>query len=271
MRAQYHYVPLCAVVAFLFITEALANDATLPTGIEIAQNVNAREEGASVSRSIQFTLTDKRGKKREQQTRAYRKNSEDMKRSVIFYTNPTNVAGTALLTYDYFEPTNEDDQWLYLPAMRKVRRVSASNRGDYFLGTDFTYYDMKHELDVEIAGFHWTTLRKEDLSGNACFTVEAKPKEHTVAEELGYSRVVFWIDAENWLKRKADFWDLSGNPLKTIYFRDIRQVEGIWTAHELVAQNHKTGHTTVLQMADIDYDTDVDDVIFTQAGLKRGP
>lgn len=271
MRIRYQRFPLCLAVVALSVAHAFANDAQLPDGLEIVQNVNQREEGDSVSRSIQFTLTDKRGKQREQQTKAYRLNGDEMKRSVIFYTDPANVAGTALLTYDYHESGREDDQWLYLPAMRKVRRVSAANRGDYFLGTDFTYYDMKHESDVEIESFHWTTLRREEVNGHRCWAVEAKPKDPAVAKELGYSRIQFWFDEENWLKRKAEFWDLSANPLKTIFFKDIRQVEGIWTAHELVAQNHKTGHTTVLRMSDIDYDADLDEQIFTQNGLRRGP
>jgi uncharacterized protein len=271
MRFQIQFRLMYAVAILWYAGAAYANDAALPEGLEVAQNVNARDEGQSVSRSIQFTLTDKRGKTREQQTRAFRQNGDEMKRSVIFYTDPANVAGTALLTYDYYEAGKEDDQWLYLPSMRKVRRVSAANRGDYFLGTDFTYYDMKHELNVEIESYHWQTLDREEVAGHDCFKVEAIPRDPAVAKDLGYSRVLFWIDAENWFKRKADFWDLGGNPLKTVFFRDIREVDGIWTAHELVAQNHKTGHTTVLRMSDIDYEADIDDALFTQVGLKRGP
>jgi hypothetical protein len=248
-----------------------AEEGRLPEGKDIAQQVDDRSEGTSVSRYIQFTLTDKRGKKREQMTRAYRKDYGDVRRSVVFYTNPKNVEGTAFLTFDYTDSSQEDDQWLYLSAMRKVRRISSANRGDYFLGTDFTYYDMKHESDVEVEIYLWETLRREDVAGRTCFVIEATPRDTNVIEELGYSRVQFWIDVENWMKRKAEFWDSSENPLKTISFNDIRQVEGLWTAHELVAKNHKTGHTTVLRMTDVDYNGDLDDDKFTTVGLKRGP
>ena len=271
MFYRYKRYALFISMVGLWAAVSHADEGSLPEGKEIAQHVDDRSEGKSVSRYVKFTLTDKRGKKREQMTRTYRKDYGEVKRSVIFYTEPKNVEGTAFLTFDYAEPSQEDDQWLYIPAMRKVRRIPSANRGDYFLGTDFTYYDMKHESDVEVEIYLWETLRREDVAGHTCFVIEATPRHADVVDELGYSRVQFWIDAENWMKRKAEFWDSSGNPLKTIFFNDIRQVEGLWTAHELVAKNHKTGHTTVLRMTDIDYNGDIDDDKFTTVGLRRGP
>ena len=271
MLYRYKMFAMCIVMTGLSATVSHADEGGLPEGKDIAQHVDDRSEGTAVSRYVQFTLTDKRGKKREQMTRTYRKDFGDVKRSVVFYTNPKNVEGTAFLTYDYTDPSQEDDQWLYIPAMRKVRRISSANRGDYFLGTDFTYYDMKHESDVEAGIYLWETLGREDVAGHTCFVIEATPRQENVAAELGYSRVQFWIDPENWMKRKAEFWDSSGNQLKTIFFNDIRQVEGLWTAHELVAKNHKTGHTTMLRMTDIDYNGDIDDGKFTTVGLRRGP
>ena len=79
-----------------------------------------------------------------------------------------------------------------------------------------------------------------------------------------------WVDAESWIVRKAKFWDLRGNPLKTSFIRDIRQVQGIWTAHRLEAQNHKTGHRTVFTFSNVDYGSCIHHDLFTKRALRRG-
>ena len=93
-------------------------------------------------------LIDRRGKSRVRETMGYRRYYGEEKRTVLFYQSPTNVRGTGFLTYDYPNADTDDDQWLYLPALRKVRRISSSDRGDYFLGTDFTYEDIKKETRI---------------------------------------------------------------------------------------------------------------------------
>jgi hypothetical protein len=108
----------------------------LPDGDTIAQRINARDEGESVSRDLKMEMTDKRGKTRIRETSGYRKYYGSDKKTIIIYRSPKNVKGTGFLTFDYADTQHDDDQWLYLPAMRKVRRISASDRGDYFLGTD---------------------------------------------------------------------------------------------------------------------------------------
>lgn len=242
----------------------------LPSGDEIAQNINARNDGISLSRSMSMELIDRRGKKRVRETRAFRKYFGDEKRTVIHYLSPKNVKKTAFLTFDYPAINKDDDQWLYLPAMRKVRRISASDRGDYFLGTDFTYEDIKKENKVSIEDYKRTTLREEDVDGHHSYVIESVPVNEEVAEELGYGKVVQWVDSKIWITRKSEFFDVRGESLKTIYTRDIRQVQDIWTAHRLEVDNHKTGHKTVFVFADVIYDTGVRDDFFTQRALRRG-
>lgn len=241
-----------------------------PTGDEIAQRINARNEGAFVSRNLTMELINRRGKKRVRETRGFRKYFGEEKRTVIFYLTPKNVKDTAFLTYDYPEANRDDDQWIYLPALRKVRRISSSNRGDYFLGTDFTYEDIKKESKVSIEDYSRKTIGEETIDGHLCYVVEAISVNQKVAKELGYSRVVQWVDAEIWIIRKAEFWDVRGNSLKTIYNKDIRQVQGIWSTHRIEAKNHKTGHKTIFTFSDIDYEGEVKDDLFTERALRRG-
>ena len=242
----------------------------LTPGDEIARLINERPDGATVSRVIEMELIDRNGKSKVRNARSFRKYVGDERRLVMFYQEPRNIRGTAFLTYDYAEADRTDDQWLYLPAMRKVRRISGSERGDYFMGTDFSYDDMKQETKVSLDDYTRTTLAKEDYNGREVYVVEATPVSDEVAEELRYSKVVSWVDTEIWITLKSEFWDVQGNPLKTVVFDDIRQVDGIWTVHLMTVENHKTGHKTVFRISDVGYDTEVSDKLFSREAMRRG-
>ena len=244
--------------------------AMLPSGDEIAQNINQRDEGLAVSRNVLMEMTDKRGKQRQRHTRGFRKYFGQEKRTVIFYLSPKSVKNTAFLTYDYPDVERDDDQWLYLPAARKVRRVSASDRGDYFLGTDFTYEDIKLESKVSLEDYKRKTLHEARLAGRKTYVVEATPVSKKTAKELGYSKVIQWVDPEIWMTRKAEFYDLRGKHLKTVYTKDIKQVQGIWTAHLLEVDNHKTKHKTRFVFSDVHYDNGIKDELFTEQAIRRG-
>jgi len=258
------------LLASLLIGSSNTMASSLPTGEQVAKNINARDEGISLSRKMRMVLTDKRGKERVRETISYRKYFGDEKRTVIHYLTPRNIKKTAFLTFDYPEARKDDDQWLYLPAMRKVRRISASDRGDYFLGTDFTYEDIKKESKVTMEDYTRKTLREDDLNGNLTYVIEAIPVNKTVAEELGYGKVIQWIDKSIWIARKSKFYDVRGKALKTIYTEDIKKVDGIWTAHRLKVDNHKTGHKTLFIFSDVSYNKGVRDDFFTQRALRRG-
>ena len=249
---------------------ATATAQELPTGREIAERINARDTGEAVSRILIMRMTNRRGQTRTRETFAYRKDNDKERRTVVFYTAPSSIKDTAFLTYDYRDESVDDDQWLYLPATRKIRRISASHRGDYFLGTDLTYEDIKLEGRVSLADYTYTSVGEEEIDGHRCYVVQSTPVSDDVARELGYGGGTLSVDAEIWMVRKQSSLDVAGNPLKTVRTRDIRLVDGIWTAHTIDVENHKTGHRTVLEFSAIDYAAAVDDNVFTQRALRRG-
>ena len=144
-----------AVVGLLVLATGADAFAEGLTGREIVEKINARDEGQQVTRDFKLELTDKGGTTRVQNTTGYRKYFGSEKRTLLFYTEPTNVRGTGFLTFDYPDPNKDDDQWLYLPALRKIRRISSSKRGDYFLGTDLTYEEIKKEQKIEITDYNF--------------------------------------------------------------------------------------------------------------------
>lgn len=266
-KMRHMYIALFLLFP-LFVFNAAAE--TLPAGEEIARRINARDEGEVVSRFVTMAMTDRSGTERVRETKSFRKYFGKEKRTVIFYLSPANIKDTAFLTYDYPEADRDDDQWLYLPAVRKVRRISASDRGDYFLGTDFTYEDIRKETKVGIEDYSWKTLAEETIDGHRCFLVEEIPVNEQTAKELGYSKMQSWVDAEIWMVRQAKYWDVAGNPLKTLQVREITLIRDIWTAHQISVENHKTGHKTVFTFKDVNYGQSVKDELFTEDGLRRG-
>jgi hypothetical protein len=263
-----------AVLALLVcgpIPMARAEEPETLTGDQIAQRIVARDDGRTLSRTLTMELIDRAGKRRTRVIRAFRKYYEGEKRTVMFFVKPQNIQGTAFLNFEYDQPDRDEDRWLYLPALRKARRISTSNRGEYFLGTDFTYEDISNETKINIKDYARRYLGSEPCDGYDCLVMEALPLNERIAQELGYDRVVSWVDPQMWMIRKTEYWDRHGEHLKTIYFRDIRQVQGIWTAHRLEAHNHQTGHRTLLISTEVDYQTPIDDDLFTLRALERGP
>ena len=236
----------------------------------IVARINAVPEGEAVSRELLMQMTDRRGTERSRKTISFRKTYGDQKKTVLFYVEPSNVRDTGFLIWDYQASAEEDDQWLYLPALRKVRRISAADRGDYFLGTDFTYEDIKLDGKLEPLDYDFELLGEEPLDGRASYQVQATPKNEDIAEELGYSRKVVWVDPETWMIRRAEFWDVKGTLLKTLTVSDIRPVDGILSRHELDLVNHQTGHKTRFVFSNVDYGSPIDDGLFTRRALERG-
>ena len=258
------------LIAIMLLLSTTGKSQNLPSGLSIAKKTYAKNEGVSLKRKLTMELKDKRGKVRIRETTSLRRYFNKERRLAIFYLTPTSVKGTAFLTFDYPEASKDDDQWLYLPALRKTRRISASNRGDYFLGTDLTYEDIKLETRISKEDYNYKTINTEEIEGHKCYVVEGTPKDKKIAKELGYSKVIYWVDAKLWMLRKADSWDVAGNKLKTVEIKDFRKIQGIWTYHNIHVNNYKTKHETIFKFSEIDFKTDLDEEIFTKESLVNG-
>ncbi len=263
---------LLACSALLLLSGALAAaEDALPDGLEIVQRVNARADGESVSRVLVMELVDKSGFRRVRETSSFRRDLDGgERRSVLFFDAPANLKGTALLTWDDPDPAQDDAQWLFLPELRKSRRIAMSERGRAFLGTDLSFEEIKKETRVSIEDYRWRTIGEEQVDGAACHVVEATAVDEGTARELGYGRILLRVDALLWIPRFGEYWDPRGEPVKTIRITDIRPVQGIWTPHVIEAANLQTGHRTRLEFRDVDYERPLPDDLFTEAALARG-
>lgn len=242
--------------------------------MSIVKNINDVDDGLQVTSDLSMKMIDKRGKERNRETISYRKYFGEEKKTVLFYKKPANVKGTGFLTFDYPDPKADDDQWLYLPALRKVRRISASDRGDYFMGTDFTYEDIKQSGRLEVNDYDFLREADELLVidekeiNTIVLIATAKTKE--IAQELGYGKLKVRVDPSNWVVVKVDYWDAKNNPLKTAITSDIRKINGIWTRHKREIINHLTGHQSLFIFSNVDYKKDISDKLFSKQSLVRG-
>lgn len=236
------------------------------SGLDIMTRVDERDDGDDqVSRAV-FELINKRGQKRVRETIRLWKDYENREgfdtKMITFFESPPDVKNTGFLSWSYWDEEKDDDQWLYLPALRKIRRIAASNKGDHFMGTDFTYDDMgerKVEEDRHIL------LRSEAYQETDCYVVESIPKK----AKYIYSRKITWVDKKHWIPLKVDYYDRKDRLLKTLQ-TDWQLIDDIWTWKRSEMANHLTGHRTVIEITEANLNVGLTDSDFVERTLKRG-
>src|SRR5687768_11310963 len=209
-----------------------------------------------------MTLTNDKGQQRIRKMRSasvLQPNGIDST-LLIRFLFPGDVKGTGYLQIQHHD--REDDMWVYLPALKKVRRLVASNKKDSFVGTDFSYGDViGHKVE------EWThrLLREETVDGAACYVIESLPRSDTVANNSGYSKRMTWVRKDNFVSPRAEFWDTAGQPLKRIAASDIRPAgkKGHWQPMITEAENLQSGHKTIVRLDRFDADASVEASLFT--------
>ncbi len=217
---------------------------------QVIENVANREDGVYLKRDLKMTLIDRSGKQRERFAKASRVDTDVEQRSLISFARPKNIRGTSFLSYDYHAVGAATDQWLYIPAMRRTRRVAGADRGKYFLGTDFTYDDIRREGELAAEDYDFTLATNEGPS-EGTITLNGLPKSAEIAKELGYGRVVVDISLESWRPLRWEMYDLDGKHFKTLTFEGQLQVDGIWTQSIIRAVNHATNHQSIFEFSNI--------------------
>lgn len=250
-------------------TRSLPTDAEL-NGRAIAVAMNQRNEGRFKSQRVEMTLRSARGKSRQQVAMIFRSTSDDSRKSVLFYQRPAEVRGTGFLTYDYHDPTREDDQWLYLPSLRRTRRVAAADRGDWFMGTDLTYEEIKKDGKFELEDSNWHRQQDSEVDGHSCYLVEASVKSPQLAKELGHYSARIWVDRESLFPRRIEYRDQQGRRLRTVHTSRLERIDGVWTALVIEVTHHAGNTSTLFEMSEVDYQTELGDATFSQSQLRRG-
>ena len=243
---------------------AYSVDAQTLSGRDIVKKVKDNPDGNTRYAKMDLVLEKANGSKRERKVESWAMDIGDDTKTMMFFTYPGDVKGTGFLTWNYDEIGKDDDKWLYMPALKKTRRISgSSSKTDYFMGTDFTYDDMG---DRNIDEDDHKLLREEKCNGFDCYVVESVPKDK---REI-YSKRISWIRKDCFMGVKVEYYDKLGALHRVLNISDIKQVQGFWTRGKMVMENVQTKHKTVITFSDMKYDLKIDSEMFNVAKLEKG-
>lgn len=236
------------------------------TAEEIAKKVHDLPDGDTNYMVARLTLSDKSGKSRVRDIASYKMEEGTTKKSVTVFRTPKDVAGVSYLSFDYPDnpdgTTKDSDSWLYLPAMKKARRVSGSSKDDDFQGTDFTYGDIGER---SLGKDTFKLLGSENVGGKDCWILEYTAKDKTSK----ITRRVMWIDKSNYMTQKGEYYDKQGKKFKELVCESIEQIDGFWTIKKMTMSNLLSSHKTVYELLEVKYNLPLDKNIFTVSALER--
>ncbi|MEX2371356.1 MAG: outer membrane lipoprotein-sorting protein [Bacteroidales bacterium] len=250
------------IVAMATLTFGTGTGYAQPDGKEIMEKVYHAPSGDDMQGELSMTLINRQGEQRVRELSQYVKNTPGADKKIMFFRTPADVKGTSFMNWSY---TNgkDDDQWIYLPALNRTKRISSDGKGDYFMGSDFTYDDLGDRHPDEDSH---QLLREEIVQGKACYVVESKPKE----EDYMYSKIISWIMKDNLIGLKREFYDENGDLLKTLTIHEYDQVDGYWTILRTEMKNVQKNHKTVMEFTNVQFNQGIPDSRFTERSMTMG-
>ena len=241
------------------------------SGREIMEKVTARDEGDRSISEMEMILIDKKGKKRVRKLKTYGMDQGKDSLSLMFFLSPADVRNTGFLTYDYDESGKDDDQWLYLPALRKTKRIAAGDKSGSFMGSDLNYSDMTSpDLDL----YDYTLMTETKVKGKKVWQIKAVPKTKDEAGKSGYSKSVVFIRQDNLVMVRGVRWVYKKKRNKYLDVKKLEKIDGIWVSTEMhvtTKSGKKTLHKTILKQKNIHFNQDgVNRDLFTIRRLEKG-
>ena len=242
---------VCLVMVLLIFTSS--SSAQELTGDEILKK---EEENCSDSEITvnEMTIVHKSGAKRVRIIKVWMKGDDS---TLVRFLSPANIKGTGFLSV-------KDDDWLYLPALKKVRRIATKEKGGSFMGSDFSYEDIGSGSRTE--DYNTKLLTTEEYKGRNCYVLELVPKK---PEDMSYSKLKTWVDKENFYSLKTEYYDKHGNLLKTMYLSEFEKIEGLWVAKKMEMRNVQKGSKTIIVVKETELNPEIPDKMFTTRQLQK--
>jgi len=263
-RAMKNCLALC--IALVFIPPLLFAE---PSADEIMTRNFLASKVIDSTSDATFHLFNAAGQERIRETHGQTKliagTTDNMR--LVEFLSPSDIRGTKTLLIEHSQ--RDDDIWIYLPAMKKVRRLVANNKKDSFVGTDFTYGDV---IGHKVEEWTHTVLREEAFEGKACYVIESLPKRAEVSAYTGYSKRISWIEKESSVAVRGEFYDLKSELFKKTVAQDVHKVDAAsnkWQAMKLTAEDLQTGHKTIIVFTNFKADVGVASDVFTSRYLEK--
>lgn len=268
-----HMVLALSMIEAGFISNSYAENALTPTrgntpeekkGFEIAARSDRVDLGFSSSEvSLTMVLRNAAGSESKRSLRISTLEVPDEnlgEKSLVLFDHPKDIAGTALLSHAKI--LTADDQWLYLPSLKRVKRISSSNKSGPFVGSQFAFEDFTSQ---ELNKFNYKWLSTEPCAAFTCDVIERYP----LYKNSGYTKQIAYIDQTHYQIRKVEYFDRRGALLKTLTLNNYKQYNQYWRALKLSMQNHQTKKSTDLIYSEYNFNTKLTEKDFVKNRLKR--
>lgn len=258
MKSCRHFISFITILAIFSFNSASAAELS---GKELARKVFDRDRGENSVATAQMALVSKSGRKRVRNFTSKRLMEDELERQLIRFTSPADIEGTGFLTIE--KEGWDTEQFLYLPALRRIRRIVSSQQDQHFVNSDFTYEDMKRH-PVDNYSYKITGSRK--IGNLECYIMETRPKKGT---ESQYSLTESLISKKSLVPVHVKYFNKNGSHFKTYKVLQLDKVEGIWTEMTVILENFEREHKTYLKTEHIDYNTDIDKSAISRKSLKE--
>jgi hypothetical protein len=259
---------LCTLLAFA-LALPLAAMAETPTGRQIMEWVDDRDDGDDGVSDLEMILIDKRGNERVRNIRQFGKDKGEDTQAIMFFLSPADVRDTGFLTYDYDDPDKDDDQWLYLPALKKTKRIASGDKSGSFMGSDFTYSDMSSRV---LDRYEYALMKETEVNGVPVWQVEAIPNAKE-QKETGYTKSILFVRKDNHVVVRSLMWVKKGKRNKYMEVKELEQIDGIWVPTHLTMTTKKgkaTLHRTELKVSNVKFGQGHDESMFSVRRLEKG-
>ncbi len=252
---------IAVIVVAILMVAGISAKAQM-TGREIVDKAYNLPQGDDKTSTLTMILTNKSGQTRVRKIKQFNKDLGDVEKKIMFFMTPADVKNTSFMNWSY-DSDKADDQWIYLPTLKKVKRISSDSKSDYFMGSDFTYDDLgDRKLDADVH----TLLREETIDGKACYVVESVSKD----EDYMYTKTITWIQKDNFVGVKKEFYDEDEDLLKVLTIKKVEKISGFWIVTESEMKNVQKDHSTIIKLSDILVNTGVSASKFTERMMMRG-
>jgi hypothetical protein len=266
-KLVYTYLVFTVLIWSLAPLEGFADD---PEARRIMQAVEDRDDGDNGSQDMEMILIDKNGNQRIREIRAFGKDRGEDSHQLMFFLSPADVKDTGFLTYDYDDADRDDDQWLYLPALRKTKRIASSDKSGSFMGSDFNYSDM---TDRELERYDYTRMQETEVNGVKVWQIESIPRSEEEIEESGYKKSVLFVRQDNYVVIRSLSWLEKGGKLRYFDVKKLELIDGIWVATEMhmtTKKSKKTLHKTILRASNVRFNQELAPDLFSLRQLEKG-
>jgi len=233
------------------------------TALQIIEKVYNRPVGDDMTADLTMTLINSSGNERVRTIKQFIRDFGDVEKKIMFFVKPADVKNTSFMNWSYDADGKDDDQWIYLPALKKTKRISSDSKSDYFMGSDFTYDDLGDRKPTD--DIH-KILREEKLNGVDCYVIESTPKD----EDYMYSKTITWIDKDKWIGLKKDFYDEDGDHLKTLIVKKVENINGFNIITHTEMNNVQKEHKTIMELRNVKINSGISKSKFTERMMTRG-